>query len=489
MRSFSSHHRILASLLALVSVLAYSSCNGSAETEEPTASPAPKLVSSDPASGATDITGTSLDLVLTMDQNVKVSSANMSKVTVDNGAAIQSVYAYNTTVTIKVSGLEEGSGSTYTVSVPAGVIEGYKSAQEASAAITVKFTMKYVEPEKHYGRDPQTSLTNTKATSQARKLYEYLLQNYGSKTLSGAMGGTAWETSYTDYIAQQTGKYPAIVGFDYLFNNWPAKAWDGCPDYSDITPVKTAWEANNIIQIGWHWCVPPTEGTTDINNYSYNTKSFGVKKALTEGTWQNENMKKQVAQIAGYLKLLQEAGIPVLFRPLHEAAGDYTWGAWFWWGYDGADACKQLWKYLHDTLQETYGLNNLIWVWTVQTSSQGKLATVDQLEEWYPGDEYVDIVGADLYVDKNTTQQPAFQLVNDSVKGKKMVVLSEFGNLLDIDGYFSEDAPWGYFMNWCNFVDGKPVLYSDSWNNTVSDWKAALSNSHTINRDNVPSLK
>ena len=143
----------------------------------------------------------------------------------------------------------------------------------------------------------------------------------------------------------------------------------------------------------------------------------------------------------------------------------------------------------------TYGLGNLIWVWTAQTTDGGKLSSVDKLRDWYPGDEYVDLIGADLYVAKNTTQSAAFQLVNDSVEGHKMVVLSEFGNLLDIDGYFSEDAPWGYFMNWCNFEDGTPVLWcknsdgSYSWNNTAEDWKSALSNTHTINRKDVPSFK
>ena len=72
-----------------------------------------------------------------------------------------------------------------------------------------------------------------------------------------------------------------------------------------------------------------------------------------------------------------------------------------------------------------------------------------------------------------------------------MVVLSEFGNLLDVDKFFAEDAPWGYFMNWCNYEDGKPVLYcknSDgaySWNNTASDWKNALANTKVINRKDV----
>lgn len=450
---------------------------------------APALLSASPADGTTDLTESSLSVVLTFDQNVKCPTSGQSQISVSNRAAVSKVNAYGAAVTIDVTGLERGL--TYTLNVPKGVISGYKD--NPCEAVTLSFSTK--EAEKDYGRSPQTSLTNTNATSAAKKLYQFFVGSYGVKTISGAMGGTAWETSYTDYINEQAGKYPGIVGFDYLFLNWPAKSWSGCPDYSDITPVKNAWDAGNIIQIGWHWTVPPAENTTDLNNYSYNTKNFGVTKALTDGTWQNKTIKAQIEKLAGYMKLLQDAGIPVLFRPLHEAAGDYTWGAWFWWGFDGADACKQLWVYLHDQLTDVYGLNNLIWVWTVQTSDGGNLASVDKLEAWYPGDNYVDIVGADLYVSKNTTQSAAFKLVNNSVKGKKIVALSEFGNLLDIDGYFKEDAPWAYFMNWCNFENGSPVLYSKNsdgtygWNNTAGDWKSALSNSHCLNRGDLGSIK
>ncbi len=476
------------------------SCGGGAEVEQP-AEPAPKLVSTDPANGATGLKGTTLSVVFKMDQNVKVTAANSKRVTVSGGASVSSVNAYNTDVTVNLEGLEKGG--TYTVTIPAGAIEGFKTNQESASEVSVTFTM--VEPEKHYGRTPAAALSNPKATAQAAAVYAYLLSNYGSKTISGAMGGTAWETSYTDMIGEQTGIYPAIVGFDYIFNNWADRKaeWSGRPDYTDITPVRDAWNARNIIQIGWHWCVPATTedafdtsgGKRYIDSYSYNTRAFGVRNALKEGTWQNAEMKKQLKQVAGFLKLLQDAGIAVLWRPLHEAAGDYTWGAWFWWGYDGAEACKELWRYMYREFTGTYGLNNLIWVWTAQSSDTGKPASVEKLMEWYPGDEYVDIVGADLYVAKNTTQSNVFQLVNDSVKGNKMVVLSEFGNLLDIDGYFSEDAPWGYFMNWCNFENGSPVFWCKnadgtySWNNTAADWKAALSNKHTINRKDVPSFK
>lgn len=481
--------------LAVAALLLLSSCGKDDPVKKEEAA-SPVLLSCSPANGATELTGTSLDVVFTFDQNVKSTSAQYARMSIEHGAIISKVNAYNADVTVSLSSLT--AGTSYTLSIPEGVISGFKD--NAAKAISYSFTMKEEEKpgpaEGDYDRNPAASLTNPAASAQAQKLYAYLLKNYGSKTLSGAMGGTAWETTYTDAIAAAAGRYPAIVGFDYLFLDWPAKSWDGCPDYGDITPVKEAWEAGNIIQIGWHWTVPSAEGETDLDNYSYKTKLFGVENALTEGTWQNAVMKAQIEKLAGYMSLLQDAGIPVLFRPLHEAAGDYTWGAWFWWGYDGADACVRLWRYLRDALQGTYGLNNLIWVWTVQTKNTGSVsADLGEARAWYPGDDYVDIVGADLYEAKGTTQAEAFKYINNSVKGTKMVVLSEFGNLLDIDGAFAEDAPWGYMMNWCNFEDGRPVFYAKnsdgtySWNNTADDWKKTLSGSRILNRNDIPSLK
>jgi len=371
-------------------------------------------------------------------------------------------------------------------------------------------------------RNPVNSLSNSNASSKAKALYKYLLSIYGKNTISGVSAGAAWDTGYVDYVYNQAGagKYPGIAGFDYMFMNWPAKAWTGsydwtsCPDYGDITPVKTAYNAGNIISICWHWSVPCSEDYFYQDNGSdsrskldyycfYNSGKdgfsgkgypvFSATAALTEGTWQNKVITYQIKRLAGFMQLLEDADIPVLFRPLHEAAGDYSWGSWFWWGYEGADAFKKLWRYLYDQLTNVYGLDNLIWVYTVQTSDAGSLASLDTIKEWYPGDEYVDIVGGDLYVNKNTTQADAFNQINSSVEGKKMVALSECGNLLNIDGYFKADAPWLYFMSWNNRINGGAtwVLYcknsdgSYSWNNTASDWKSALNNSHTLNRGDL----
>ena len=83
---------------------------------------------------------------------------------------------------------------------------------------------------------------------------------------------------------------------------------------------------------------------------------------------------------AEWIGELQSAGVPVIWRPLHEAEG-----AWFWWGAKGPEPAKKLWGIVYDRLTNQHGLNNLIWLWnSVKT-------------EWYPGSETVDLVSADTY--------------------------------------------------------------------------------------------
>src|SRR5699024_12023865 len=78
-----------------------------------------------------------------------------------------------------------------------------------------------------------------------------------------------------------------------------------------------------------------------------------------------------------------DAGVPVLWRPLHEFDGQ-----WFWWGKGGPKNFRRLWQLMYNRFTMHHGLNNLIWV----------LGYSGEIENgWYPGDEYVDISGADTY--------------------------------------------------------------------------------------------
>lgn len=118
---------------------------------------------------------------------------------------------------------------------------------------------------------------------------------------------------------------------------------------------------------------------------------------------------------------------------MHEASG-----GWFWWGAKGSDAYKKLWKYLYKELTNTYGCNNLIWVYNGQSA------------DWYPGDEYVDIVGEDIYPGNHVydPQVSRFKQAINYGSKTKITALTENGCIFDIDSAVSINALWSWFMTW-----------------------------------------
>lgn len=376
----------------------------------------------------------------------------------------------------------------YTLEIPAGLVYLRDNASVTYDGMTLNFNT-------NYGVDKSgidNSLTNKNATAEAVNLYKQMLADYGEVMYSGAMGGVAWELDYSDYVNENNGGagYPKVVGFDYIHLAYSPANWI---NYGDITPVKTIWDAGSIPTITWHWNVP--DDLSNPNNSSFNAKNFSPVKALTPGTPENAYINSDIEKLAGYMKLLQDAKIPVLFRPFHEAAGDYGWGAWFWWGTDGVDATKQLWKYLRDKLEGEYGINNLIWVWTVQTSEYGQMASLETIRNAYPGNDVVDMVGTDLYPnDALTDQTDQFNMVNKVADGKKIVCLSEVGNLIDPEAAAANQALWSYFMNWYDTTnpEGSSLVFGfRNWNSKAvkfggttypNAWAAVANNRFVKNR-------
>jgi mannan endo-1,4-beta-mannosidase len=331
-------------------------------------------------------------------------------------------------------------------------------------------------------------LSNASATQQAKKVYEYLVQQNGKKILSGAMANVNNNNDFADWIYKQTGKYPALTCYDFIHFHYSGQNWI---DYSNIKPAQTQWNNNGLVSYMWHWVVPKSQddyNAKTYSNYAYDA-TFDVNAALTDGTWQNECINNDIKEIAGYLKLLQDQNIPVLWRPLHEAAGDYSWGSWFWWGSKGVEATKKLWIYLHDKLTKEYGLNNLIWVWTAQTSDAGVNASVDKIKAAYPGNEYVDIVGTDIYAKTDASQIEIYQLLQQMTGGKKLITLSETGLVQNPDKCITEGAAWSYFMIWYTNDIHKTSDTTDGFGNTAASLKTVFNSSYVINRDQMPSLK
>ena len=463
-------------------------------TDEPAA--APKLVSSDPANGATGLTGDALTLVLTFDMNVKCpSSASITA----GEAKVGKVLAYDKDVKIELSGLERGNS--YTVTIPKGTISGFRN--NAADEIRISFTMKEKDPDPvHSTLNPTANLCNPSASQQAKKVYEFLLQQSGKKTLSGAMSGSSNSNDFADLIYSNVGKYPALTGYDFIFLQYSPtpENWNWKVNYNDISAAREQWNNNGLVSYMWHWNVPTSESAwkngTEKGDYTgyafYSDKTaFDIKEALKEGTWQNQFLMKDIEEAASYLKNLRDAGIPVIWRPLHEAAGNYNLysdnGAWFWWGKGGAEPCKQLWRLLYDQFTNVHGLNNLIWVWTVDAT----IGCEDQYDDWYPGDDVVDIVGVDIYENNTDAKTRQFQALVDVTKGNKLVSVSECGNIPDPDKCFAQGNAWSWFMVWCTYDENNNLALSNKdWNlNTKTWWSTVMASKNVINREDMPNLK
>ena len=465
---------------------------------------APEFVSSDPVSGTTGLTGDKLTMKLTYDQNIKCPSDQQKNVRLEGGGTIDKVNAYNTVLTVEISGLDQNSGKEYTVVVSEGAVLGFRENQEPAAEVRIRFTMKYVEPYVPLTLDPVKTLVNPNASQQAKNVYGFLLEQSGKKTLSGVQSSHSNTNDYVDAVYKATGKHPALAGYDFIFLQYSPtpEGWSWVRDYNDISAPKAQWAANGLVNYMWHWNVPDSEAAwknaTDNYNFDgynfYSDKtSFDIKEALKEGTWQNRFIMNDIAEVAGYLKLLQAENIPVIWRPLHEAAGNYDLygpnGAWFWWGRGGAEPCKQLWRLLYDQLVNVHGLNNLIWVWTVDVAKGAE----DQYLDWYPGDEYVDIVGVDIYAADTEAKTRQYQALVDLTKGKKLVTVSECGNIPDPSKCMEAGNRWSWFMVWPTSDENGNILLNTSDQNfklnTLDYWKKVMGNKYVITREAMPSLK
>jgi len=222
-------------------------------------------------------------------------------------------------------------------------------------------------------------------------------------------------------IEKATGKRPVIYACDFGLG-WEAyqKASDaissGCSD--DL--IEKA-KQGHVIQISNHIVSP-------VNTFSDNFKTAITNeqyaRILQDGTIERERWMDILDEVAIGLEKFQQANVPVIFRPLHEMNGD-----WFWWGADtvsGGSADRQelfkrLYVDMHNYYSKTKNLDNLIWVYSPDRSRPS-------LTEYYPGDEYVDIIGIDAYFngqDDIDDLKEAYQLMIDTFD--KPYALTETG--------------------------------------------------------------
>ncbi len=285
-----------------------------------------------------------------------------------------------------------------------------------------------------------TGLVDPQAGPEVRNLYERLRLQFGHRIISGQTH------DYFEELSNLAGSTPMLragdlssytEGYPYLWQGGGhtlGKDPDGSVEELIDWYQKTGREG--IISFQWHWH-SPTGGEAGQNNFYTENTDFDITRAVTPGTGENDDILRDIDDIALELQKFQEAGIPVLWRPLHEAGG-----GWFWWGAKGPEPCKQLYDLMFERLTNHHELHNLIWVWSTPE------------EDWYPGNDRVDIIGHDSYPGYYNygNQKYAFDRLYELTGGKKLIAMTENGPIPDPEACLDQGAPWLYFMSWSDLV-------------------------------------
>ena len=307
------------------------------------------------------------------------------------------------------------------------------------------------------------------ATAETKALMKYMTSQYGNHIISGQQeiygGGNDGDSEKEfNYIKDNTGKLPAIRGFDFMNYN-PLYGWD---DGTSERAIEWAKDRNGIVTASWHINVPIDFDNYTLGdivdwkectykNYQASNSTFNTANAVKEGTKEYEYFQEAMKDLAEQLQKLQDANVPIILRPLHEAQGNegnYGDGtSWFWWGDRGAEVYKELWKLLYTTLTEKYNLHNIIWEYNSYNYANS--------DTWYPGDDYVDIVAYDKYnCDYNRDDglssgtpnlsaiSPIFNYLYELTNGKKMVAMAENDSIPSEENMVIENAGWLYFCPW-----------------------------------------
>ena len=328
------------------------------------------------------------------------------------------------------------------------------------------------------------------ATESAVKLYSFLRENFGKKTISGIMTGDM--SGYTlgadfkthddvKYIYTRTGKYPVLVGLDFLFATGPNASGSWNMEYTDkaISIAKGLWKAGGIPAFTWHWKDPLDKDDAFYiqgadNGQGYTTFDFATafKSGTTEWNTESAAYKGIVADIdhiADYFLELQKEGVAGIFRPLHEAGGK-----WFWWSINSGEQFAALYRLVFDRMVKVKGVKNMIWVFNPEGST---------VTSWNPGSEYYDVLSIDIYNSANdhSSNASAFDKFKNASNATKILALSENGPIPDVNNMHTDEAVWSWWMPWYS-------TWSGTWPGQTKDavWKSNMDDERVLSLEDMP---
>ena len=311
-------------------------------------------------------------------------------------------------------------------------------------------------------------------------------------------------------IEVYTGDKPSVLGIDVWDLATKNQSWNQA-NYAKAIRDFYADSNGGLINLEWHMRGCDTGYQRDkygnsgipgegfyLNDWQNDSQRSCMCRMANETSWQAGQTwldwlkKERLDRFADTLKREGLDKIPMVFRPFHEHTG-----SWFWWGKNswdckkhlgekaqvsGPEAYKKVFREVVDYLKQKRGLTNLAIAYSTDKlcqstggNCQSQAAAEAEYLEAYPGDDYVDILGIDLYwadkgIDQMQSQTDKFisymKAVSKLAKEKsKIAALTETGNYgLHRENFQSSDWFNNHLMQMINDPEIS-LAYVLTWEN------------------------
>ncbi|GIQ67527.1 beta-mannosidase [Xylanibacillus composti] len=314
------------------------------------------------------------------------------------------------------------------------------------------------------GNNNVIDLVDKDATPMTQSLFAYLLNTQGKQIIFGqqhvtdeALSDAVNADGVVSDVYNSVGDYPGLFGWDTLSLDGYEKpgSTSASPESNVnalIAEMKRAHDLGGILTLSMH-------PRNFVTGGAYNDVSGKVVDKILPGGSHNAEFNAWLDNIAAFANgLVDEEGrhIPVLFRPFHEQSG-----GWFWWGttYTTVDEYKELYRYTVEYLRDKKDVHNFLYVYSPNGPFGGN---AERFLTWYPGDDYVDVLGLDQYDNKDNAGSEGF--LNGLVEDLGMI-----SRLAEEKGKISAFSEFGYSPQGMNKTGNNPVWFTSMLNAIKAD--------------------
>lgn len=282
----------------------------------------------------------------------------------------------------------------------------------------------------------QMVLSSSIAT--AHETLDYLKSIQGKYTI-GAMHNkqpNSDPNKYSRELQSITGKWPGLYSSDFQF-----EPQEIAHRQTVVDQALREWSNGAMINLMWHACNPAKHSPCQWNSEGVlsSMTDWQWNQLITDGTTINKEWKSRMDEVAIYLQQLKEAGVEVMFRPLHEM----NQGMFWWGGRPGKDGTARLYQITHDYFLYEKELTNLVWLWNLQDFS----TLESDLQDYDPGNEYWDVLTLDMYWSDGTGYTKAkYNAMKNKAAGKPIAI----GECADLPAtnLLAEQPLWTSVMPW-----------------------------------------